>query len=42
MLIKRAALIKQDERVNDALLECEELIKIFVQRIRTAESRRKK
>jgi four helix bundle protein len=42
MLIQRAALLNQAEKANDALLECEELIKIFVKSIRTAESRRKK
>ncbi len=42
MLIQRAALARQAERVNDLLLECEELIKIFMQSIRTAESKRKK
>ena len=42
MLIQRAALLNQAEKVNDALLECEELIKIFVQSIRTAEGKRKK
>lgn len=42
MLIQRAALLNQAEKVNDALLECEELLKIFVQSIRTAESKKKK
>jgi four helix bundle protein len=42
MLIQRAALLNQAEKVDDALLESEELIKIFVQSIRTAESKRKK
>ena len=42
MLIQRAALARQAERVNDLLLECEELIKIFMQSNRTAESKRKK
>jgi len=42
MLIQRAALLNQSEKVNDILLESEELIKIFVQSIRTAESKRKK
>ncbi len=42
MLIQRAALARQAERMNDLLLECEELIKIFMQSIRTAESKRKK
>jgi four helix bundle protein len=41
MLIQQAALLNQAERVKDTLLECEELIKIFVQSIRTAESKRK-
>jgi hypothetical protein len=35
MLIQRAALLNQAEKVNDILLECEELIKICVQSIRT-------
>ena len=42
MLIQRAALLNQAEKVSDALIECEELVKIFVQSIRTAESKRKK
>ena len=42
MLIQRAALLNQDRKVDDALLECEELIKIFVQSIRTVENKRKK
>ena len=42
MLIQRAALLNQAEKANDALLECEELIKIFVQSIRTAESKKMK
>jgi len=42
MLIQRAALLTQAEQVNNILLESEELIKIFVKSIRTAESRRKK
>ncbi len=42
LLIQRAVLLNQDEKVNDALLECEELIKIFVQSIHTAESKKKK
>jgi four helix bundle protein len=42
MLIQRAGLLKEPDKVNDALLESEELIKIFVQSIRTAESKRKK
>ena len=42
LLIQRAALLNKDEKVNDALLECEELVKIFVQSIRTAESKKKK
>jgi four helix bundle protein len=42
MLDQRAALLNQSEKVNDILLESEELIKIFVQSIRTAESKRKK
>ena len=42
MLIQRLALLTQAEQVNNILLESEELIKIFVKSIRTAESRRKK
>ena len=42
MLIQRLALLPQAEQVNNILLESEELIKIFVKSIRTAESRRKK
>jgi len=42
MLIQRAALLNQNEKANDALLECEEFIKIFIKSIRAAESRRKK
>jgi four helix bundle protein len=42
VLVQRAALLKQGEKVNEALLGWEELIKIFVQSIRNAESRRKK
>ena len=42
MLIQEAALLNQAERVKDTLWECEELIKIFVQSIRTAESKGKK
>ena len=42
LLIQRAVLLNQAEKANDALLECEELIKIFVQSIRTAESKKKK
>ena len=42
MLIQRAALLNQTETLNHALVECEELIKIFVQSIRTAEGKRKK
>jgi len=36
-LIQRAALLNQTETLNGALLECEELTKIFVQSICTAE-----
>ena len=42
LLIQRAVLLNQAEKANDALLECEELIKIFVKSIRTAESKKKK
>jgi len=42
MLIQRLALLTQAEQVNNTLLESEELIKIFVKSIRTAESKRKK
>ena len=42
MLIQRVALLTQAEQVNNILMESEELIKIFVKSIRTAESRRKK
>ena len=42
LLIQRAALLNQAEKVRDLLLECEEFIKIFVQSIRPAESKRKK
>jgi len=42
MLIQRLALLTQAEQVNNILLESEELIKIFVKSIRTAESKRKK
>ncbi len=42
MLIQRAALLNRDEKTNEALLECEGFIKIFVKSIRTAESKSKK
>ena len=42
MLIQEAALLNQAERVKDTLLECEELIKILVTSIRTAESKKKR
>jgi len=42
MLVQEAALLNQAERVKDTPLECEELMKIFVQSIRTAESKGKK
>ena len=40
-LIQRVPLIKPPERVNDILQETEELIKIFVSSIRTAEKKKK-
>ena len=42
MLIQEAALLNQAGRLEDALLEGEKLIKIFIQSIRTAESKGKK
>jgi hypothetical protein len=40
--IERGELVKGLDKVSDALLESEELIKIFVQSIQTAENKRKK
>ena len=40
-LIQRVPLIKPPERVNDILQETEELIKIFVSSIKTAEEKKK-
>ena len=42
MLIQEAALLNQAGRLEDTLLEGEELIKIFVQSIRTVEGKGKK
>ena len=40
-LIQRVPLVKPPERVNDILQETEELIKIFVTSIKTAENKKK-